>query len=152
MFFGCILFFSFIFFDFVPVRHFVFDFSYLVLSFVFSTFVFDSVAIFVRSLFGFFRYLFFRFSSLCFCGHSCYSYKGHSYRRAFCPDFRHFFRASFQSSIFSCFFCFPNIGMLTNLIFLVLENITNNDRTPPYIDTYLQLFPNFGNYGKNALR
>ena len=27
--------------------------------------------------------------------------------------------------------------MLTNLIFLVLEDNTNNDRTPPYIDTYL---------------
>ena len=34
--------------------------------------------------------------------------------------------------------------MLTNLIFLVLENFMNNsDRTPPYIDTYLKLFPNF---------
>ena len=41
--------------------------------------------------------------------------------------------------------------MLTNVIFLVLENFTNSDRTPPYIDTYPQLFPNFGNYGKNAL-
>ena len=29
---------------------------------------------------------------------------------------------------------------------------TNSDRTPPCIDTYLQLFPNFENYGKNALR
>ena len=31
--------------------------------------------------------------------------------------------------------------MFTNLIFLVLEIFTNNnsDRTPPYIDTYLQL-------------
>ena len=38
--------------------------------------------------------------------------------------------------------------MLTNLIFLLLENFTNSDRTPPYIDTYLQLFPNFGNFGK----
>ena len=47
---------------------------------------------------------------------------------------------------------FINIGMLTNLIFLLLENFTNSDRTPPYIDTYLQLFPNFGKIGKNALR
>ena len=38
--------------------------------------------------------------------------------------------------------------MLTNVIFLLLENFTNSDRTPPYIDTYLQLFPNFGNFGK----
>ena len=30
--------------------------------------------------------------------------------------------------------------MLTNLIFLILENFTNSDRTPPYIDTYLQYF------------
>ena len=65
--------------------------------------------------------------------------------------FRHFFRVSFQ--IFHIFLFFsPNIGKLTNLIFLVLGNFTNSDRTPPYIDTYLQLFPNFGNYGKNALR
>ena len=42
--------------------------------------------------------------------------------------------------------------MLTDLIFLVLENFPNTDRTPPYIDIYLQLFPNFGNDGKNALR
>ena len=47
---------------------------------------------------------------------------------------------------------FPNIGMLTNMIFLVLENFANSDRTPPYIDAYVQLFPNFRNYGKNALR
>ena len=46
----------------------------------------------------------------------------------------------------------PNIGMLTNSIFLVLENFTNSDRTPPYVDIYLQLFPNSGNYEKNALR
>ena len=47
----------------------------------------------------------------------------------------------------------PNIGMLTNLIFLLLlENFTNSDRTSPYIDTYLQLFSNFGKLGKNALR
>ena len=43
---------------------------------------------------------------------------------------------------------FPNIAMLANLIFLVLENFTNSYRTPPYIDTYLQLFSNFENYGK----
>ena len=52
-------------------------------------------------------------------------------------------------SIFHIFLFFPpNIGMLTNLIFLVLEHFTNSDRTPPCIDTYLQLFLNFGNYGK----
>ena len=66
--------------------------------------------------------------------------------------FTTFFSRSF--SIFHiCLFCFPDIGMLANLIYLVLENFTNSDRTPPpYIDTYLQLFPNLGNYGKNALR
>ena len=58
------------------------------------------------------------------------------------------FCAIFQSSIFSCIF-FPNIGMLTNLIFLILlEKFTNSDRTPPYIDTYLQLIPNLGIFGK----
>ena len=76
------------------------------------------------------------------------------YRREFFfPNFRHFFRAIFQSSIFSCFF-FPqkywNVNELD--IFAFLENFTNSDRTPPYIDTYVQLFPNFGNFGKNALR
>ena len=57
------------------------------------------------------------------------------------------FCAIFQSSIFSWFFS-PTVWNFTNLIFLLLENFTNSDRTPPYIDTYLQLFPNFGNYGK----
>ena len=32
--------------------------------------------------------------------------------------------------------------------FLLLENFTNSDRTPPYIDTYLQLFPNFEKIGR----
>ena len=40
--------------------------------------------------------------------------------------------------------------MLTNLIFSLLEKFRNSDRTPPYIDTYLQLFPNFGNLEKNS--
>ena len=69
--------------------------------------------------------------------------EGHTYRRAFFPNIRRFFRAIFHSSIFSYFSCFPNIGMLTDLIFLVLENFTNSDGTPPYIVTYFQLFPNF---------
>ena len=42
--------------------------------------------------------------------------------------------------------------MFTNLIFLVLENFTNSDRTPPYIDRYLQLCPNFGNFGRSPIR
>ena len=61
--------------------------------------------------------------------------------------------------VFAQLFNFPylavfffNFGTLTNLIFLLLGNFTNSDRTPPYIDTYLKLFPNFGNSGKNALR
>ena len=33
-------------------------------------------------------------------------------------------------------------------MFLLLENFTNSDKTPPFIDTYLQLFPNFGNHGE----
>ena len=72
-----------------------------------------------------------------------------SYPRAFPPIFRHLF-VSRNFSIFQIFqFFFSNIGMLTNLMFLLLlENFANSDRTPPYIDTYLQLlFPNFGNYG-----
>ena len=60
-------------------------------------------------------------------------------------------KLSDKNRIFSCFF-FPNIGMLTNLILLVLENSTNSDRTPPYIDTYLRLFTNFEKFGKNALQ
>ena len=40
-------------------------------------------------------------------------------------------------------------GILTFLIFLLLENFTNSDRMPPYVDTHLQLFPNFGNSGNN---
>ena len=67
----------------------------------------------------------------------------------FFPNFRRLFRAIFQSSIFSCF-VFPNVGVKFNeLDFLLLENFTNSDRTPPFIDTYLQLFPNFGSYGRN---
>ena len=61
-----------------------------------------------------------------------------------------FFAQFFNLLYFPVFF--PNIGMLTNVIFLLLENFTNSDRTPPYIDTYIQLFPNFGNFVKNALR
>ena len=41
--------------------------------------------------------------------------------------------------------------MLTNLIFLLLlENFTSSDRTPPYLDTKLQLFPNFGIWEKSS--
>ena len=59
-----------------------------------------------------------------------------------------FFAQFFNLPYFPGFF-FPIIGMLTNLIFLLLlENFTNSDRTPPYIDTYLQLFPHFGKFGK----
>ena len=71
--------------------------------------------------------------------------KGHS---CFFPKFSTFFRALFQSSIpgtwyiFSCYF-FPNIGMLNELDILGSGEFTNSDRTPPYIDTYLRLFPNF---------
>ena len=61
------------------------------------------------------------------------------------------FAQFFNLPYFPVFFP-PNIGMLTDLIFLVMENFTNSDRTPPCIDTCLQLFPNFGKYGKNALR
>ena len=78
--------------------------------------------------------------------------RGYSHRRAFFPNLCHFFRAIFQSSILSCFFFQINSGMLTNVIYLFLENFTNSHRMPPYIDTCLQLFPNFGIYGKNALR
>ena len=35
---------------------------------------------------------------------------------------------------------------------MVVESFMNSDRTPPYIDTYLQILPNFGKFGKNALR
>ena len=70
----------------------------------------------------------------------------------FSPTISTFFSRNF--SIFHIFlvFFFTNIGMLTNLMLLVLEKSTTTDRTPPYIDTYLHLFPNLGNYGENALR
>ena len=59
-------------------------------------------------------------------------------------------------SVFQIFlFFFPHMSNLTNLFFrfLRISRISlNGDRTPPYIDTYLQLFLNFGYYGKNALR
>ena len=56
---------------------------------------------------------------------------------SFFPKFSTFFSRNF--SIFHIFLGFfsPNIGMLTNLIFLLLENFTNSDSTPPYIDAYL---------------
>ena len=69
-------------------------------------------------------------------------YSGHSYRRPFFFQFFDIFFAQFFSLPY-CPVFFPNNGMLTNLIFSVLENFTNGDRTPPYIDTYLLLFPNF---------
>ena len=50
-------------------------------------------------------------------------------------------------------FVFPNVGMITNLIFLLLEIFTNSDKTPRYIEIHIsKLFPNLGNYEKNALR
>ena len=70
---------------------------------------------------------------------------------SFFPKFSTFFSRNFSILHIFLFF-FPNIGMLTNSIFLVLENFTNSNRTPPFIDTCLQIFPNFENSGKNALR
>ena len=37
---------------------------------------------------------------------------------------------------------------MLNLIFFILEDFTNSDRTPPYIDTYLQLFPKLWKFWK----
>ena len=45
-------------------------------------------------------------------------------------------RAIFQSSTFSILFFKINTWNLTNLFFVLLENVTRRDRTPPYIDTY----------------
>ena len=35
-----------------------------------------------------------------------------------------------------------------NPIIFILENFTNSGRTPPRLDTYLQMLPNFGTSGK----
>ena len=74
---------------------------------------------------------------------------GHSYRRVFSGNCDIFFAQFFNPPYFPDFF-FPNKCVKFNeLGFLLLENFTNSDRTPPKLDTYLQLFPNFGIYGKN---
>ena len=68
----------------------------------------------------------------------------------FFPMFSTFFSRNF--SIFHIFLIFfPNVWNLTNLIFC--HSITGefheySDRTPPYIDTYLRIFPNFGKLWK----
>ena len=57
-------------------------------------------------------------------------------------------QAKADSFLSESFFPIISYVWLTNLIFLLLliiENFTNTDSTPPYIDTYLPLFPNFGN-------
>ena len=60
-------------------------------------------------------------------------------KRVFFSKFPTFFSRNFL--IFHIFLGF--FSKYWNVeIFLVLENFTNSDRTPPYIDTYLQLFPN----------
>ena len=64
----------------------------------------------------------------------------------FLPSFQPFFAEFFNLPYFLFFFSTRVLVYLTNLIFLLLDNFTNNDRTPPHIDTYLQLFPNFGKY------
>ena len=40
----------------------------------------------------------------------------------------------------------------TFLTFWPLENFSNGDRTPTYIDTYLHLFTKFEDFGQKALR
>ena len=49
-----------------------------------------------------------------------------------------FFRAIFQSSIFPLYFFPINCVKFNVFDFSDLENFTNSDRTPAYIDTYLQ--------------
>ena len=83
------------------------------------------------------------------------SYVVHSYRRVFSLIISPCFSRDFSILHISLFEFFPNLNTWnsTNLIFLLLRNFSNNsERMPPYIDTYLQFFRNFGNYGKNALR
>ena len=82
---------------------------------------------------------------------------GHSYRRAI---FFFFFLIistffSINSSFFNLpyfpgFFFSPQTREIQRAWFFCffLENFTNSGRTPPCIDTYLQLFPNFGKIWK----
>ena len=72
------------------------------------------------------------------------------YRKVF-SIFSIFFLRNFSVFHIYLFFFIPNMGNLANLIFLLLENFMISDRTPPYLDTYLQLFPNFGNSGEKSL-
>ena len=55
-----------------------------------------------------------------------------------------FFSRNF--SIFHSFPLFSKCVKFNELDLIASEDLTTSDRTPPYIDTYLQLFPNFGNY------
>ena len=81
--------------------------------------------------------------------------QGNSSRRAFFPII-YTFHVSFAQFCnlpdFPGFFFSKYVKFNKAVFFLLLENITNSDRTPPYLDTYLQLFPNFENSGQKALR
>ena len=53
------------------------------------------------------------------------------------------FSQLFESSRFSCSFL-PNMSSKFSCFLSLLKNFTNSDRTPPYLDTYFQLFPKLG--------
>ena len=59
---------------------------------------------------------------------------------SFFPNFSTLFSRNFLMFIFSRFFSHYIIGMSSKLIFLLLENFTNCDRTPPHIDACLWIF------------
>ena len=73
-----------------------------------------------------------------------------SYRRAFSHNFHIFFAQFFHLPYFPDYF-FKYVKF-NELVFSASGEFTNSDKTPPYIDACLQLFPNFGSCGKNALR
>ena len=63
-------------------------------------------------------------------------------RRAFSPFFSTFFFVQFFNlPYFPVFFSQINVWNLTNLFFLLLENFTKSDRTPPYIVWYIPVSP-----------
>ena len=88
--------------------------------------------------------------------------KGHSYQRAFFHKFIFstwyllpgmFFMGIFQPSKFPRFFLPKYVKFNKPVFFLLLENFTNSDKTPPHLDAHLQLFPHIWKFWKKkALR
>ena len=91
------------------------------------------------------RCLFIQFEPLL---HYYYIFLRDSCRRVFSPNIFDICLAQFFNLPYFLG-CSPNVWNLTNSFFLLLESFTSSYRTPPYVGTYLQLFPNFGHKVKN---